>query len=78
MPEDCYKECDNGYYSTNGLEPCSMCPNGTYSAQKGSLVCQNCTQNNVSIAGYCKLPKSNSWVTYKHQTLLMFIITVYV
>ena len=55
--EDCYKECDNGYYSTNGLEPCSRCPNGTYSTQKGSTMCRNCS---VSIPGYCELPKSTS------------------
>ena len=58
--EDCYKECDNGYYSTNGLEPCSRCPNDTYSAQKGSTMCHNCSLFNESIPGYCELPKSTS------------------
>ena len=56
LSEDCYKECDNGYYSENGLEPCSRCPNGTYSAERGSTICQNCTEFTESIPGYCELP----------------------
>ena len=64
LSEDCYKECDKGYYSTNGLEPCSRCPNGTYSSQKRSTTCHNCTEFNETIAGYCELPKTTSWVSY--------------
>ena len=60
LSEDCYKECDSGYYSTNGLEPCLRCPNGTYSADRGSIMCDNCTEFNKSIAGYCERPKSTS------------------
>ena len=57
LPEDCYKECDKGYYSSNGLEPCSRCPNGTYSPESGLTMCISCTQFNYTITGYCDIPK---------------------
>jgi len=43
LREGCTRKCLPGSFSQNGMEPCMVCPNGTYSVNNGSTSCINCS-----------------------------------
>jgi len=43
LKEGCTRKCLPGTFSQNGMEPCLVCPNGTYSVKNGSISCINCS-----------------------------------
>ena len=45
LREGCTGKCLPGTFSENGMEPCILCPNGTYSVNNGSTSCINCADN---------------------------------
>ncbi|XP_071447796.1 sushi, von Willebrand factor type A, EGF and pentraxin domain-containing protein 1-like [Hetaerina americana] len=48
--KDCIAECKPGTHSVDGLLPCSTCPKGYYTPQRGSLNCTKCPENKTTTA----------------------------
>ncbi|XP_033755862.1 LOW QUALITY PROTEIN: sushi, von Willebrand factor type A, EGF and pentraxin domain-containing protein 1-like [Pecten maximus] len=48
----CLERCRVGYYSPNGLEPCSPCSVGSYQEFKGQRSCTACPANTTNIPGH--------------------------
>ncbi|XP_075416413.1 sushi, von Willebrand factor type A, EGF and pentraxin domain-containing protein 1 isoform X2 [Tenrec ecaudatus] len=46
---DCKAQCQQGTYSSNGLETCESCPLGTYQPAVGSRGCLVCPENMLTV-----------------------------
>ncbi|ESO11989.1 hypothetical protein HELRODRAFT_158374 [Helobdella robusta] len=45
---DCKGQCEEGYISKSGLEPCLACPKGYYQPGKGGSLCMACPSNTTT------------------------------
>ena len=43
--------CQPGTYSTDGRQPCSLCPRGTYQTHYGRVTCRSCDVIGSQAAG---------------------------
>ncbi|XP_048238942.1 sushi, von Willebrand factor type A, EGF and pentraxin domain-containing protein 1-like, partial [Haliotis rufescens] len=61
----CRAQCVPGSFSSDGVEPCSLCPMGTYQTRPGSKQCDACPVGMVTKTtgengpGYCICPRGN-------------------
>jgi len=49
-PDSCARQCAPGSASTNGLEPCELCPQGSRSTLNGSTACAPCAPGSTTSA----------------------------
>ena len=45
----CVSSCPPNYYSSTGYEPCTICPQGSYTLINGSTACINCSMSSVNV-----------------------------
>ena len=73
-----FVECDLGYYSESGYEPCIPCPQNTYRASYGTTYCIPCPYGGKILVGgansseQCLVYHGNFDINHQRQNLTGF------